>query len=299
MMNESAYFILAVLALLSLGVPALGNRFLFPIAHVLAKWIRWALFAGVFAALMEITGWSTRSAWVHLVIGGCLWFLLETIYYWVIIGALSRSPLPLFPKFQENLDGDEWPADACFLKVKDWLRENNYNQVAALKAELFEKNYLRVSIYDNSSTTSRIQVLFMPKNKGTPSIYFSINSISDGGDRLITDNHSLPFGGYYPKDWYHSRKPLIGSLAQLHKIHQQRLAKYSFARACFTRDPLSELNGQQRQLENLNIKNGIIVSPAEQDEVGMLTEEGRYRIWIEMWLIAYTGKARSATALSG
>ena len=65
----------------------------------------------------------------------------------------------------------------------------------------------------------------------------------------------------------------------------------------FPTKPLDELNGQQRHLENLNIHSGIIVPLSKQEEEGMLTEKGRYRIWIEMWLIAYFGKARSINAV--
>ncbi|MGB0344229.1 MAG: hypothetical protein ACPGGJ_02450 [Coraliomargarita sp.] len=295
-LQDSAYYLLAALALLSVGLPAAGNRFFFPPALVFAKWIRWALFAGLFAALMEATGWSIRPVSTHLIVGAGLWFLLETGYNWLVIGALSRSPLPLFPEFRENRDGDEWPADQPHLRIKDWLRDNGYSRIAALKAELYQENYLRASVYQSSDARTRIQILFIPKSRNGASAFFSINSISTDGRRLITDNHSLPFGGYYPENWLHSRKPLVGSLARLLRLHNKRAADASFELADFDSGALPELNGQQRLLENLNIENGIIVPLPRQEEEGKLTGEGRYRIWLEMWLLAYFGKARSERA---
>jgi hypothetical protein len=297
-MHDSTYYLLVALALLAVGLPRISTYFLFPPAGVWAKWIRWALFSGIFAALMETTGWSTRPQWVHLLIGAGLWVLLETAYNWLVIGALSRSPLPLFPKFRDNSDGDEWPAQARFIRMKDWLRENNYTSIAALKAELFEDNYLRVSVYENREEGLRIQVLFIPKGNNSSSVFYSINSIAADDRRLITDNHSLPFGGYYPDSWQHVRKPMVGSLPRLYRIHRKRAAKIAFESADFTEKPLDELNGQQRYLENLNIHSGIIVPLPKQEEDGMLTEKGRYRIWVEMWLIAYFGKARSVCVTS-
>ncbi|MGC6454977.1 MAG: hypothetical protein ACON39_01530 [Coraliomargaritaceae bacterium] len=295
-MQDTVYYILVSLALLTVGLPRIGTFFLFPPALVLAKWIRWVLFSAIFAVLMETTGWSARPQWVHLIIGAGLWFLLETGYNWIVIGALSRSPLPLFPKFRENSDGDEWPAQARYIRLKDWLRENNYRNIAALKAELFEENYLRVSIYENRESGVRIQVLFIPKGNNTSSVFFSIHSIAADESRLITDNHTLPFGGFYPDNWLHLRKPLQGSLSSLHQLHCKRVAKIGFQSTNFSTSPLEELNSQQRHLENLNIHNGIIVPLSKQEEDGMLTEKGRYRIWVEMWLITYFGKAKSVCA---
>lgn len=298
-MHDTTYYLLVALALLAVGLPRISNHFLFPPAGVWAKWIRWALVSGVFAVLMETTGWSTRPLWVHLLIGAGLWFLFETVYNWLIIAALSRSPFPLFPKYRENSDGDEWPAQARFIRMKDWLRENNYTSIAALKAELFEDNFLRVSVYENSEEGIRIQILFVPKGNNSSSVFYSINSLGADDARLITDNHSLPFGGYYPDSWLHLRKPMVGSLSCLCRIHRKRASKLAFESIGFTEKPLDELNDQQRYLENLNIHSGIIVPISKQEEDGMLTEKGRYRIWIEMWLIAYFGKARSHRVANG
>lgn len=293
-MQDTAYYLLAALVLLSIGLPAAANYFLFRPALVLAKWIRWALFAGLFAAFMEVTGWSTRPVSVHLVLGAATWFLLETGYNWLIIGALSRSPLPLFPEFRENRDGDEWPVNQRYLTIKDWLRDNGFKKIASLKAELFEDNYLRASVYQSTDARVRIQILFIPKGRNATEACFSINSISADEQRLITDNHSLPFGGFYPENWFHARKPMISSLPQLLRLHYKRVDAASFEGLAYDTDALPELNWQQYQLETLNINNGIIVPRPQQENEGKLTGEGRYRIWLEMWILSYFGKARSA-----
>jgi len=261
-----------------------------PILSVAARWIRWFLFAAVFSFVLYLTEWSLRPVWVHMIVGAGIWFLLETAYNWIAIKALSNSELPLFPSFRENRDGDEWPADKKAIELKDWLRQQSYKQICALKAELFEDTYLRSSVYESQDGLTRIQVLFLPKRKGDSAACFSINSIGENEERLITDNHFLPFGGYYPEAWSQCRRPLIGSLPRLLSLHHRRLLKSQLVPIPFEDGALADLNDQQRVLERLNLDTGFLVAPAEQEFEGRISYEGRYRLWKEMWMLAYLGK---------
>lgn len=291
MINEiTVQYILFAAAILSIFLPQLSGRISLPILSVAARWIRWFLIAAVFSFVLYVTEWSLRPVWVHLIVGAGLWFLLETAYNWIAIKALSNSELPLFPSFRENREGDEWPADKKAIDLKDWLREHGFRQLTALKADLFEGTYLRSSIYESQDQLTRIQVLFLPKRKGDTAACFSINSVGQNDERLITDNHFLPFGGYYPAAWSQLRKPLIGSLPALMKLHQRRLEKSSFQAIAFEDKPLDELNYQQRKLERLNLESGFLVPTVDQEFEGRISYEGRYRLWKEMWMLAYLGK---------
>jgi len=54
---------------------------------------------------------------------------------------------------------------------------------------------------------------------------------------------------------------------------------------------LEEMNEQQRILERLNTETGFLVPRPCQEEEGKLTADGSYRLWKEMWLLAYFGKS--------
>jgi hypothetical protein len=216
---------------------------------------------------------------------------LETGYNWIAIKALSRSNLPLFPEFTENTQGDEWPAEKQFIEVKDWLREKDFKRLKALKAELFQGSYLRASIYEDPDRETRIQILFLPKSKGGSVACFTITSLAESGERLITDNLFLPYGGYYPENWSLCRRPLIGSLPRLIRVHNQRITQHSFEPIAMEEDALVELNDQQRILERLNTDTGFLVPRQHREEEGKITPEGRYRLWKEMWTLAYFGKS--------
>ncbi len=279
------------IALLSVLLPMMGARANMPILVLFGRWVRWFLFAALFAFFLKLLGLSFRPDWVHFLTGLTLWFLLETGYNWIAIKALSRSELPLFPSFKANTDGDEWPAGAHFIELREWLRREKFTRRSALKAELFEDTFLRASIYESHDKLTRLQILFIPKRKGGAMACYTLSTNGKDGRRLVTDNLFLPFGGYYPEGWNVCRKPLMGSLRRLLKLHRKRLIKSSMEPEAFEDDPLEELNDQQRILERLNLETGFLVPRSHQEEEGQISSEGRYRLWKEMWLLAYLGRA--------
>lgn len=289
----SVEYLLFSLAVISVLLPVLAGRMSLPILHVFSRWIRWFLFAALFAFFLQAFELSFRPAWVHFLTGLAIWFVIETGYNWLAIQALSHSELPLFPTFRENSDGDEWPADKQFIDMKDWLKSEGFKRIGALKAELFEGTFLRASIYESADQLSRIQILFLPKRQGGATACYTIQTHGIEGQRIITDNQFLPYGGYYPENWQLVRKPLFGSLKRLLSLHQQRVVKSAIQAVAPDGSVLEELNEQQRILERLNTDTGFLVPRPRQEEEGKITTDGRYRLWKEMWLLAYFGKSVS------
>ena len=292
MFSQIAFeYSLFILAVVSIILPILAGRFGVPIFNLLGRWIRWFLFAALFAFFLLVFELSFRPVWVHFITGFALWFVLETGYNWLAIKTLSRSDFPLFPTFKENSDGDEWPADKQFIDLKDWLKSEGYTRNGALKAELFEGTHLRASIYESADLLTRIQILFLPKRQGGSTASYTIQTRGSEGQRLITDNQFLPYGGYYPEDWQLVRKPLIGSLKRLLALHKKRLLKSKVQPVAIDTKALEEFNEQQRILEHLNTETGFLVPRPRQEEEGKITSDGCYRLWKEMWLLAYLGKS--------
>ncbi|MGK0456779.1 MAG: hypothetical protein ACJAUA_001086 [Zhongshania aliphaticivorans] len=286
-------YCLVGMAILTILLSWIGARRETPVLMLVTRWLRWLLFSGLFAYLLKVFELSLRPDWVHFAIGFMLWFLFETGYNWVAINALSQSDIPLFPKFKVNKDGDEWPTVDSLSKIKSWLERENFKRLSVLKAELFEGIFLRASIYESPDRITRVQILFVPKRKDGVVALYTLSTNGQNDSRLITDNHSLPFGGYYPESWNFVRKPLIGSLEKLFHLHGKRLTGANFEPAPFEDDPLEELNQQQHLLEHLNTKCGFLNPLQHREESGRLTYDGRYRLWKEMWLLAYFGKSVS------
>lgn len=277
---------LVAVALLTLLLSQIVRWKRFPILNLLNKWLRWFWFAGIFTYLLRLLDLSARPDWVHFVIGFMLWFLIETGYNWFAIKVLSSSDIPLFPKFKLDKDHSDYASSNY---PKDWLEKKRFKRLSVLKAELMEDLFLRTFIYESADQKTRIQILLTPKRKDGANALYTIYSSAKNGYRLITNNHSLPFGGYYPEDWKVMRKPLIGLLGQLLQLHEKRLANTNAELVPFDGDPLDEINHQQKFLERFNEEQGFLNSLQYRDENGSLSYEGRYRLWKEMWLLAYLG----------
>ena len=262
-----------------------------PLIAIAGHWVRWALFCFGLALAADYFD-SDRPAWLWLATGFLLWPLLETMYSWVAIRALSHSTQPIFPRFKENRDGDAWPNQRRFISLREWLREEKFAHLQSLKADLADGMPLRVSVYNDPEAHIRLQIMFLPQATGnvTASVVFS--SITESGVRLVTDNVHMPFGGFYPENWEVERHPWIRSPEALLCRHLRRLAGKPELLQAFTDEPINDLNQQQQVFERTNTEHGILFPRSQHEENGILTWEGRYRVWKEAWLLSYFGWPR-------
>jgi len=282
--------VIVVLGVASLISSYANRRLASPPLAIINRWLRWISFSGAIAWLTAYIGWSSRPFWVLFATAFLLWLLLETIYNWLAIAALSQSPVPLFPKFSINTTGEEWPAISRIINVRDWLRKNGYKPVQPLLADIGNGIQLRVSVYQDPEAKLRVQVLFIPINAAAVTVCFSVASETESGMRYITDNLFLPFGGFYPENWSVERRPWIRRLDKLVRRHLRRIEKAGEVMVPWESDPLEDLNEQQRDLDRLNTELGFLYPPHLRDENGKMTFEGRYRVWKEVWMLNYLGR---------
>ena len=282
------------LAIVVGGLVALVSSFLnrtmaSPVLAIVNRWMRWVAFSLAIALLTEYFGWTGRPFWVLAVSAFLLWLLMETLYNWLAISALSQSAVPLFPRFTVNSSGEEWPAVHRIIKVRDWLRRNKFTQVQPLLADIGNGIHLRMSVYQDPDAKVRVQVLFIPVSSSAMTVCFSVNSQTESGMRYTTDNLFLPFGGFYPENWSVERRPWTRQLPRMIRLHLARLAADNQTLVAWDTDPLNDLNDQQRDLDRLNTELGFLFPQAMREEYGKMTFEGRYRVWKEVWFLNYLG----------
>jgi len=73
--------------------------------------------------------------------------------------------------------------------------------------------------------------------------------------------------------------------------HRARLAKLKAQLVPLTEDPLADLNTTQQELDRVNTELGFLHNPPEREDLGKITHEGRYRVWKEIWMLNYLGRA--------
>ena len=177
------------------------------------------------------------------------------------------------------------------LSIREWLRSQGFRQVQALRAEIGSGIFLRVSVYQDADATTRIQVTFIPQSNGAISVCYAVTSVTADDSRYLTDNFYIPFAGFYPENWFVERAPWRRSLPRLLARHQARMAAAGANTVPFTTEPLADLNAVQHQLDQLNTQLGFLHPHAERDDLGKFTQEGRYRVWKEIWTLNYLGRS--------
>ncbi len=290
MAMQPTYFIIATMVA-SLVLMQINLRMASPILSIIDRWLRWFVVSLGGAQLVREFEWIDRPFWALSLVFFLLWFLGETLYNWIAITAHSLSPLPLFPRYAVNASGEEWPVQPRLLRIREWLRNQGFRQVQALKAEIGGGIFLRVSVYQDAEAAIRIQVTFIPQANGAISVCYAVTSITTDDSRYLTDNLYIPFGGFYPENWFVERAPWRRSLPRLLARHRARRVKAGAVPVPFTVEPLADLNTAQHELDQLNTELGFLYPHAERDDLGKFTQEGRYRVWKEIWMLNYLGRA--------
>ncbi|GAB5558834.1 MAG: hypothetical protein SynsKO_04810 [Synoicihabitans sp.] len=269
----------------------LNQRMASPVVSIFGRWLRWLIFGFGVAKIFLDLGLSDRPYWVLSAVFLLGYAFIETVYRWLEIKALSVSPIPLFPRFAVNASGEEWPTQPRLLKERDWLRAQGFKVVQSLRAEIAPSIFLRASIYHDSSSKLRMQILFLPQPTGNIVMCASMASQNADGTRYVTDNLYLPFAGFYPENWLVDRRPWRRSLKSLLDRHRARIEQETEPLQVWETEPLADLNAQQHALEQVNTELGFLFPHHERDEFGKMTSEARYRIWKESWMLGYFGRS--------
>ncbi len=291
--TESWESILIQASILALAVVSLlfswwAGRTGSPVVAIIGRWIRWIFLSLLIGGSVYVFGWTGYGLPVLVLAAALGWMLVETAYNWIAISALSRSDLPLFPKFEEN-EREEWPSTRSFIRLKEWLRKQGFQRKQALVSHLEEQVLMRVSVFEDESQTVRLHVMMLPNLRGNTAACLTYYSTTRNGNVISTDNLFLPFGGFYPENWDIERSPWCRSARRLLKRHHERIDAKAEELMPFVLTPLEQINEDQREVEQLNRDLKFLNTRAVEAEKGRLTQAGKARIWQEIWTLSYLG----------
>ncbi len=262
------------------------------IATVCARWMRWIFASLAIAHFSQALVFPAYPEWILVTSGALLWFLLETSYNYLVVNALSRSGLPLFPRFQESDSQESWPAGKPFIRLRDAIRQRGFSRAQTLVSKIGGQTLIRLVVFRDEAGTTQLSVFILTTSPARLGVALSLHSETVSGRRLITDNVSLPFGGFYPPDWALERHPFRRNLENLYNRHRSRIDAQGEELVPLEASPLERLNEDQSRLEKLNRELGFLNDHAAEEEQGKISPEGRYRVWKEIWTLGYLGRPR-------
>lgn len=284
-----AGFLIAFLALAMIGIGlALRRSPAFGLV-LLNRWVRWILFGVGAAFLLREWGISGRPYWALVPAFLLLWILVESVYTWLAVRALSLSEIPVYPNYREIAEEVRWPVSQRFLEVKEEIRALGFTVGNSLAADLGGGLRMRSLLYFDEGREIRLQVVFAPRAAGSPALFLIFSSAA-ADKRWVTDNVWLPFGSVFPADWRVERRPFTVSARRLLDRHRRNLAKWGAVPEPYGPDPVETLNAEQDALDRAGTDHGILVPRGQRPEFGKLTGDGRYRVWKQILLLNYLGR---------
>ncbi len=253
------------------------------------RWLRWTLFGLGMAYLLREWGISERPYWALAPAFMLVWMLLESIYTWLAVRALSYGNMPVYPDYQPTSSDIYWPVAPRYMKAKEEIQELGFRLEEKLLAECGGPIPMHSFLYVDPDRKNRLQVIFVPRSGGLPAVFFVFAS-KNGESRLMTDNVWLPFGGVFPADWTVDRCPFTLSPRKLFRRHQRNLGRWKREPEAFGKNLAEILADEQETLDKVSTEQGILVPRGQRPELGKLTGDGRYRIWKQILLLNYLGR---------
>lgn len=287
-------FFAAAAAIFSIAGQWVSIRLGQPALEILARWSRLTTFSLGVTYLAFTLQWSlaeNRPPWSLALIVFLACLLFETINTWLKVRSLSYEDTPLFPKYTSNEEQDEWPTDHAHIRLREWVRKQKFRQVASLRAHPFPGFCIREFYFDSKDGLTRLSVTFLPRGLDSLYVTHTATSLTSDGERYVTDNAYLPYGGCFPDTWALDRKPLTRSPARLLKRHIKRMEDSGKKFSPWADLPLDDVRHQHRLLEKENKDRGILNPRSSWEEYGRFSQEGRFRMWKEILLLNYFGLA--------
>ncbi|MDD4348533.1 MAG: hypothetical protein PHF70_05450 [Opitutales bacterium] len=252
------------------------------------RWIRWFLAGWAFATGAFALSSDGMGILRLFAVGFLAWGFFETVRNWFFVNAWSRNEWPLFPRYVVQEEA-EWPITPRFFEIRQWLRDFSFSEVGFYKAFYDGMPIEGVGVFEDEKKCCRVNVYLRPNENGHFVDQIAFVSQTASGERVVTDNLSIAFGGVYPMQWWLTRKPLVRSIAKLHNIHTKTIQERGWSLIPFDSDPLEDMEESQRIMERLNEKAGYLNPRAYRSEFGKFTGEARYEIWKRIWLMNYLG----------
>ena len=230
--------------------------------------------------------------YLRVAIALLIYFLLQTLLYWVAVSndivSIFHPILPL--KFKKS--DVSWSSQKKHIQIKTALETLGFKQsgtfetVSSLEFEEYVSNVIYLFTFDHPGISTRLFVWFVPFGEAFCMISSAETLMSDDTS-IITESNCFFTGLESPSYCDVERLAFDVSPLKILRRHFIRLKKTNRATQPLEKDILESINNREKEIIATNIMNGFINHISEWEENGMLTSNGKYRVWLAMIRSSY------------
>ncbi len=278
-----------LLLLISVFSAKLSGKFHNPLLQFTNRWIM-RLSICVFISLILIAISTYQRPFCIVLLSVFLsYFLIESMYIWLMIKRFSQLHFPLFPRFSAESETIVWPIDERSQNIREIIQNAGFKFSETLSIKAAYISILISPIFYNKSGNIRLQVMFPNVKKKHTAISFVLTTYLRNGLILVTHNLQSPISLFFSKPFI-SKLKKTNSIEVLIKYHKKLIKKHlKNALILSGEDCLQAVNNERELLENTNISNGNCEKSTESNYVS-LSFIGRYKLWSRTLKLTYFGK---------
>lgn len=261
-------------------------------SRVVAAWLN-TLAAAFFVAYVLDIFIDSRAWYVELAMGFFITLILYSAFLRIYIAFLSEHFARRFPRRKET--GNSWKIGAYYADLKERIEALGFSLLASSKTvdEAYD-GILAYNTYFYSPQKRLFLSVEFPFPDSTNEIVAHFVSKLCIGDSpkvfyFLTRNAHRPMGLFAPDGWSYANFPMQPDMFEILKIHEKRVESARGRALAIDENPLDFVREMENDWLNANVEYGTLTPHADVESEGILTSEGKYRLWIESLLLTYFG----------
>ena len=276
--TDPAFIALVFLFAACLAISAFNRRAI-PLAwlSLVGRWARCGLFC-VAAALVLANFLPEHPFPILLACGLAVFFLLETLLYWMRISVFNSDEYSECRRFRECENA--WRPEPELIRLKGEIQSRGFRRVGSAKCSYGGEDLVLATLFESESPGTLLTVAFVPYGD-IWRCCCSAESAAQDGTVVYTEASQAPFGLEYPKKYSARRLPLVSSPLKLLDAHAERLAQFGAIATPEVSTATEFLNARNLEIERCNRLAGLINPPSDMEFDGYLSANGKFLVWID------------------
>ena len=246
------------------------------------KWSGVLAFTALFGFALEYL-MAGKNFYALLGISLTLVVLADTVWTRIAIAAFSATLPRRFIK-PRQID-NAWRPGNFFYELKRQIENAGFKKCLSLRSDFPDNNDIyELSTHFLSKDKKTLLSVSFAMERMDLQTFFTLESKTDTL-RIITGNQCLTDGLYFPSDYRRELRLWVCKFEKILKLHKKRTSQETLID--IPTPTLETLWCDCIDIENENLKRGILTPHSEIEEYGILTSDGKYKLWMDTLLLNY------------